>query len=483
MAERPDILIIMPDQMRADCMGCAGNDLIETPNLDRLAESGVRFSRCSSSSPVCMPARYSFVSGTYPHSHGMWSNAGCQDPFDETIFHRLRDAGYFTAHIGKSHFYQQGDMDARDWEPYMRARGYDHVHETAGPWANTRMRSYMTDHWQERGGLWDAYREDYRRRREHDGPAVWPSPHPVDEYQDSYVGRVARDFVSEYDRDEPMCMFVGFPGPHEPWDAPGEYAEMYDPEEMTDPIPPSEAPEWLSPAAREHHALLHSAPTDPADARRMAANYYGKITLIDRWIGEILHAQQTRRSLDETIVIVWSDHGEMLGDHGRVHKSVFFRSAVQVPLIVRWPGMGAGVVRDELCSQIDLFPTLLDGLGVEPSQRAMGRSLMSALRDEPAPGDQEALGEIDRYSMIQTPRYKYVVDDRGDGVQLFDTEEDPDETVNLCGREEMAGVEAEMRDRLLRFWARTQARRPFPTDRGVRERGTMPRMLTETTNH
>ena len=479
MPDQPDILILMPDQMRADCMGCAGNEAIETPNLDRLAADGVRFSHCCTSSPVCMPARYSFVSGTYPHNHGMWRNAGRQDPFDETIFHRLQDAGYYTAHIGKSHFYPHGDFHAREWEPYMQARGYDYVHETGGPWANVHMGSYLTDYWQERGGLWEAYQDDYQRRREADGAAVWPSPHSVEDYQDSYVGRVARDYAAGYDRDAPLCMFVGFPGPHSPWDAPGEYAEMYDPADMPDPIEAGDAPAWLSDAARAYHSRQHKGRFSANDFKLMAVNYYGKITLIDRWIGEILDAQDARRGLENTIVLFWSDHGEMLGDHNRISKSVFYGGALRVPLIVHWPGMDAGTVRDDLCSQIDLFPTLLDGLGIEPYPRPTGRSLLPALRGEALPGADEALSEIGEHTMIRTRLYKYVIDAHGDGIQLYDMEEDPRETVNLCGREDMASVEAEMRDRLLRMWARTQARRPFPTDRGVPGTGDMPRPFAD----
>ncbi len=480
MPDRPDILMIMPDQMRADCMGCAGNEAIETPTLDGLAESGVRLSHCCTSSPVCMPARYSFVSGTYPHNHGMWANHGRQDPFDETIFHRLQDAGYYTAHIGKSHFYPHGhEMHTREWEPYMHARGYDFVHETGGPWANARMPSYLTDYWQERGGLWEAYREDYERRRQADGAAVWPSPHSVADYQGSYLGRLARVYVAGYERDEPLCVYVGFPGPHMPWDAPGEYAEMYDPDAMPDPIQPQDAPAWLSEASREFHGYLRRDIFDEGEFKRMAANYYGKVSLLDRWIGDILQAQDARRGLDNTIVIFWSDHGEMLGDHQRINKCVFYRGALRVPLIIHWPGMDGGATRDELCSQIDLFPTLLDGLGLEPSKRAVGRSLLPALRGEEVPDDQEALSEVRDYTMLRTRRYKYVIDDQGEGIQLNDMEEDPEEVVNLCGREDMAEVEAEMRDRLLRMLARTQTRRPYPTDRGVPGKGEMPRPFAD----
>ncbi|MCD6361245.1 MAG: sulfatase-like hydrolase/transferase, partial [Armatimonadetes bacterium] len=450
---------LMPDQMRADCMGCAGNALIHTPNLDALAAESVRFTRACTTSPLCMPARAAFISGTYCHNHGMWGNVARLPAHDETIFHHLQRAGYFTAHIGKSHYYQHVAGDhLRDWQPYMHARGFDYVHETTGPWATAGTDSYMTDHWA-REGLLAAFRDDYERRRGNPA-ATWPSPLPVDEHPDSYVGREACRLLERCPDDRPLCMFVGFPGPHEPWDAPGEYAEMYDPDAMPSPIPASTVPEWLSEHAL-HYAMRgrHEDLSDD-DFARLGANYYGKISLIDHWIGRILDAQRARGRMDDTVIILWSDHGEMLGDHLRLHKTIFFESALRVPMMVRWPGLTrSGATCAEPVQQIDIFRTLLEGLELEPSQRALGRSLIPLLRGEEDP--REAISEVDHYTCLCTERYKYVMHDSGAGLQLFDLEEDPGEQENLCGREDARDLEIEMRDRMLNFIANTQVRMPW----------------------
>ena len=231
MSERPHILILMTDQQRADCIGCAGHPQIKTPHLDRLAAEGMRFSQAATVSPICMPARASFINGLYPHNHGMWTNVGEMPADDETVFHHLQRAGYLTAHVGKSHYYvhERKTRHLADREPYLHARGLEFVHETTGPWATCVTGSYLTDDWQTKG-LWEAYQRDYKQRERAPGgsnAATWPSPLPVEDFLDSYIGRQAVEFVESYEDDRPMCLFVGFGGPHDPWDAPGEYAEMY----------------------------------------------------------------------------------------------------------------------------------------------------------------------------------------------------------------------------------------------------------------
>jgi len=320
VSDRPHILILMTDQQRGDSMGCAGADPLRTPNMDRLAAEGVRFANAVTTCPLCMPARASFVSGLHCHSHGMWANRGQLPADDETFFQHLQRAGYYTAYVGKSHFYGHGNGDhLRDHEPYMHARGLDYVHETTGPWATTKCRSYMTDRW-EKLGLYEAFKDDYARRKGHH-TAAWPSPLPTEEFLDSYIGREAAEFVDGYDGTKPVCLFVGFGGPHEPFDAPGKYATMYDPAACPPAVPPEPIPSGLAPAARGYlqrrRGYLNGAEAiDPAAAAATRANYYGKISLIDDWFGRILDAFEGRGWLDDTLVVHWSDHGEMCGDHG-----------------------------------------------------------------------------------------------------------------------------------------------------------------------
>ena len=449
----------MPDQMRGDCMGCAGHPMVETPHVDGLAREGARFSRACTVSPLCMPARASFISGLYPHNHGMWHNAGQLPPHDETFFQSLQAAGYRTAHIGKSHYYPhtQG-LHLRDREDYMRARGFDYLHETTGPWATVTTDSYMTDDWQSKG-LLEAFRRDYEKRRKTGPCAVWPSPLPVDEFPDSYVGRKAVEWVDSCDADGPTCTFVGFGGPHEPWDAPGDYATKYDPDETPPPIPVPEAPAWLPEVVVERIDKKCIRGMTGDDIAKIRGNYYGKISLIDHWVGEILAAYERRGWLDNTLVVLWSDHGEMLGDHGRLHKSNFHESALRIPMILRWPGhVPAGMVSDALVETVDIFPTILDAAGQPPSKRCFGRSLWPALRGETQAVRDAVFSEVDHVSMVRTEHCKYAVTSDAHPIMLYDLAADPHEQVNLVDKPDAAELEAEMQDRLLDWLLKTQVR-------------------------
>lgn len=462
-ADRPNVLILMTDQQRADCMGCAGHPVLQTPNIDRIASEGLRFSHACTSSPICMPARASFISGLHPHNHNMWHNSGRLPEGEESLFRRLQQAGYRTAHTGKSHYYAHSGQHLRDEEPYMHARGFDDVHETTGPWATVTTDSYMTDHWDELG-LLDAFRDDYRKRREHEGIAVWPSPLPEAEFLDSYIGRTAKEYLEQYSRAEPFCLFVGFGGPHEPWDAPGRYAEMYDPAQMPSAIPPGEPGEWLAEHAAE--ALAHTEKHNLSDEviGAIRASYYGKISLIDDWFGELLGVLDDRGWTDDTLVVFWSDHGEMAGDHQRLHKSVFLESALRVPLMLRWPSrVEAGQECDALATTVDVCPTILEGLGIEVGRRCQGQSLWPVIEDAAAPLREAVFSEIAPaplgHIMVRTAEWKYAISAQGDGMMLYDLRSDPDEQTNLVGHPDYREVEAEMRDRILRFLSGAQPRR------------------------
>ena len=470
MADAPHILILMTDQQRADCLGCAGHPLLQTPNMDRIAAGGVRFENAVTTSPICMPARASFVSGLYCHNHGMWTNRGQLPAADETFFHHLQNAGYHTAYVGKSHYYgPHPGQHLRDHEGYMHARGIDYVHETTGPWMTVKIRSYMTDHW-EKLGLYKAYQEDYGRRRGTPW-ATWPSPLPEEEFLDSYVGRQAVAVVDGYDGDKPMCLFVGFGGPHEPFDAPGKYADMYAPAQCPPAIPAEPIPANLPPSAaayvRSREGFLRRADSIPVEKIAAArANYYGKISLIDHWVGRILDALAARGRLDETLVVLWSDHGEMAGDHGRFFKSCFYESSVRVPLILRWPGhIPAGAVRPHLAQTIDVFDTLLAAAGCEPSRRSLGQNLLPPCRDENASLREAAFSEIafgplsegnNLTTMVRTDRYKLAVNEAAEPLILFDLAEDPLEQNNLAGDPGRAELRAELGRRIYEWLLASQ---------------------------
>jgi len=444
----------MPDQMRADCISATGHPAIKTPNIDRLCAEGTRFPNAVTTCPLCMPARASFANGLYSHNHHMWRNAGHMPAEDETFFQLLQKAGYYTGHAGKSHYYEHvSGLHLMDMEGYMRARGLDYVHETTGPWATVQSRSYMTDEW-ERRGLYRAFLDDYAERREKGPLFVRPSPLPVELFMDSYIGAQAEKFLLEYDYSQPFCLFVGFGGPHEPWDAPGEYAAMYSPADMPVPIAAPEPPEWLPSAARERMLRgRHDIPPDTA--AKIQANYFGKISLIDHWVGRIISACEKRGIWDDLLVIFWSDHGEMLGDHARLHKNAFYESSILVPFMLRLPGkIAAGGVNTALVQQIDAFPTIVEAAGAEAGSRHLGRSLWPLL-DGSAKSVRDAvlsehanMGADDRNYMVRTERYKCAVDRHGRTFMLFDLNKDPFEQRNLAGHPEASVVENEMRELL-----------------------------------
>ena len=460
--KRPNILILMPDQLRADSMGCAGHPLIKTPNMDLLASESVRFSNAFTVCPICMPARASFVSGLYPHNHGMWTNVGQLPANDETFFHHLQDSGYYVAHVGKSHYHSHSGKNLRESEDYMHARGIDYVHETTGPWATVTTDSYLTEHWQEKG-LLKAFRDDYLKRRENGNRSVWSSPLPVDEFMDSYIGRKSVEFIDSYDEDKPFCLFVGFGGPHEPWDAPGEYATMYNPNETPAHIQPTEPGKWVTERGAQRMKLGRVGNMTEEEIRKIRANYYGKVSLIDHWFGEIFTAMQRRGWWDDTLVVFWSDHGEMAGDHLRLHKSVFYDSSVHVPLMVRLPGqINGGSTSNALVQNIDVYPTLLEAVDAEPSKRCFGKSLWSTLRDPNTEIQEAIFSEISsggyHNTMVCTEKYKYAMDHTGEGYMLYDVVEDPKEQNNLMGHPDFEKIQSECRDRILRFLVKTQCR-------------------------
>ena len=452
MTRKPHILILMTDQHRADCLGSAGHPQLRTPHLDRLAREGARFTQATTVSPLCMPARASFATGLYPHDHGMWRNRGALDLSNETLFQLLQKAGYFTAVVGKAHYYEhEPGTDLRDRENFMQALGFSYVHETAGQVASLRTASHLTDEWR-RLGLWDALQADYADRTKDEDQVVRPSVLPVDEFIDSYVGRKAVDFVDAYEDARALCLFVGFAGPHNPWDAPGPYGSMYAPADAPPPIPipalPATLPEYVEPGA----PFRHGPSLSRAVIAEIRANYYGKITLIDDQVGRILEAFERKGLLQDLLVVFIADHGEMLGDLGRIRKGLFYESSLRIPLLIRWPDkIRPGLVTDALVENIDVFPTLLEAAGVSTSTRHAGESLWPVLRGDTATARRSQLCESGRtlnHFMLRTPEYKLAVDARERPYLLFDLADDPDEQRNRAGDPAATSLESRLRDEL-----------------------------------
>ena len=441
---RPNIVFLFPDQQRGDTVGFAGNAVVRTPNLDRLAGEAVTFSRCVTNSPVCMPARMSLMSGKHPCEHGMWANNIDGDPATPNHVRNIRDAGYRTAQVGKVHLHvrRPGDGHAREHAHKMPAWGFEDTHELRDIMAYATADCYYTDFLRERGHL-DAFRSYMRvvvRGETERTMLPWETPPslvPADETLDMYTARKAVEWIDHYAGDQPFYLQVSFPGPHNPFDSPASDRALYDAEEM----PPAILDPGTGPVAprvrtsREGGRLQNMTATQD---RLMRAYYYAKVTHIDRGIGLVLDALERKGVMDDTWIVYTSDHGEMLGDHRCRNKAVFYEGALTIPLCIRPPGGTRGWRSRGLTDQLDVVETLLEIAGAPSLDGAEHRtSLAGRILDGPdAPGahrgKEAVFSEVMLFSMVRNDRFKLSVDSlTREPVDLYDMEEDPCELRNL----------------------------------------------------
>ena len=413
----PNILFLMTDQQRWDAMSCSG-DWVQTPNLDRIASEGIRFTNCVTTSPVCIPTRLSLATGLYPHNTHVWNNMNHQMPAETpTWMQAVRDAGYRTSLFGKTHLHPHSG-DLREREGLMNAYGLDDVNEIGGPRASANVLSHMTAMWEEKG-LWGAYRSDYRERFSTKPYLVRPSTLGLEDYADVYVGQQAKQYLQNYEQDEPWCCWVSFGGPHEPWDTPEPYASMYNPKDMPPAVPRPFAEK--RPRGHLDKMMRRMNPAfEPGEIGRLRANYAGNVTLIDDQIGEILDAIEARGELENTIIVHTSDHGEMNGDYGLIYKSNFLNGAVRIPLLVRTPdSTNAGSVCESPVEWIDIGPTLVEMVGGELEHRQFGKSLCPVLTQPEATHRDFAISEIEGEIMLLNREWKAALNADGEVYLLF----------------------------------------------------------------
>ena len=446
MAGAPNVVLVMSDQHRADMMGCAGDAGVLTPNLDRLAAEGVRFSRVSCQGPLCMPARASFMSERYVRDHGVYTNWAELASDSPTYAWALREAGYHTALVGKAHLYRDDTHAASHVDEHahrLEALGFAEVRETGDKFSGSTPNRY-TDHLRDRG-LLDAYLHHiadraYQGDNESGQNAtkrvpMWdatPMPVPLDAYIDVWHGREAVRWIAEYDRPAPFFLFVGFPGPHDPWDAPQAAIDRYNGEDVS--MPATTRRPRVEGTGR-YAALLNSflwlsdSDTMTDDAiRGMRRSYSADITMIDEAVGRIVAALDATGRLDDTWIIYTSDHGEMGGNHGLMSKCVLYEQAVRVPLIVRPPRGCSGRVVESRVAHVDV-PATVRQIADAPSIAASeGTSLLGYLVGEPPDPPPVLVSENWGFASFETDRHKIVVDeDACSPCQLFDLAEDPEE--------------------------------------------------------
>ena len=480
MTSRPNIVMIMADQHRADVMGCAGDVTVQTPRLDALAAEGLRFSRVSCQGPLCMPARASFLTERYVRDHGVYTNWTEVPEGWPTYLQALQSVGYHTVQLGKAHLVRDDVLEIAhvdELAPKLHAHGFTEVIESGDKFTRTANR-YL-DHLDERG-LLDRYRQhiadrSYQGENESGVGAtkvvsMWdatPSPVPLSDYIDTWHGDTAVRWIEQTDHPDPFFLFVGFPGPHDPWDAPAEAVERYGPSSPTAPTstmrPDVEAAGVYGGLLRGMLDLSDSDTMIDEAISDMRRAYFANISVIDDAVGRIVDAVAAR-GLDDTWIIYTSDHGEMGGNHRMMSKCVLYEQAVRVPLIIHPPGGCDPMVIDELVEQIDVPATIRAIAGAPEVARSDGRSLLGHLDGSAPEARTVSVSENWGFGSFETDRYRLVVDeDRAVPCQLFDLATDPFEDHNVVAEPGHAEVLAELMATIVQPFLATPPARPHPS--------------------
>ena len=395
----PHILIIYPDQMRADALSCAANPCIETPNMDRLAREGVRFHHAYTAFPLCCPWRASLMTGKYPHSHGLCANH-YPVPLDQVFLPQiLADHGYQTGYFGKWHL---NGGRKHDYVPPDQRLGF----ETFVGFS--RGHRYFQSIY---------YRNNDRK------------PFVSSRYEPDYQTDQLIDFMEgslSDPRNRPFFGMICYGPPHPPLTAPQEYLELF---------PPDDIP------------LRGNVPDDEATqrkAREFLAKYYGLVKSVDDDIGRILEWLDAADIADDTIVILVSDHGEMACEHGLMDKKIYYEASMRVPFILRFPRRleGGRIVNSLVDPSVDIMPTLLDICRIPAPRGVQGMSCVSLLD-----GSRASIRDAVYYEIcmeregpeafpvpergVRTLDWLYVRTERAPKA-LFDLKNDPLELTNLA---------------------------------------------------
>lgn len=446
-----NVVVMLADQLRADCLGCYGNRVVQTPHIDQLALNGIRFESAFAQHPQCVPSRSSLITGRYPHVNGAISNHVAMAPNEVTLPEYLQEHGFFTAAIGKVHLY-----------PLKERSSYQYTMLCGGQTSNRTTPAHLRSdyrHWLRANGYWETVCRHYANRelpayRENFQAVV--SPLPVEAYYDAWVGDRAVEFIRDQTLSrQPFYLFVGFPNPHNPFEPPEPYASMYDPADMTVPATFHSDLGGKPPQHRNYKAhgraslgLDFNALTEDK-LRRVIAHYYGSITLVDDQVGKIIGALEEARLMNDTIVVFLADHGELLGHHGMLLKSqdaypMLYDKSLHVPFIVSAPDVGAGPMVAPPVELVDYYPTLLDLLEIPIPPEVQGRSLAPAMRCEADNPVEFVFAESGAVKMVRGSRHKLVYYPGQPYGELYDLELDPLELRNLYDDGDHAAVRSRM---------------------------------------
>lgn len=450
MSQAYNVLLLMTDQQRADTLGCYGNEIIETPNLDWIASQGTVFTQAYTPSPSCIPARASLLTGMDPWNTGVLGMGKGQGPmgvgFEHTLPGEFAQAGYHTQGIGKMHFFPQRSLNGFQHtiiDESGRAEDPNFVSDYRAWFEKHRDGDYdITDH----GIDWNSWMARPYHAPEHLHPTNWTVNESI-------------GFLKRRDPSKPFFLKTSFARPHSPYDAPPYYFDLY----MNKKLPKPYIGNW---------ADIHDVPKDAADPNawrgkrkdeeihRARAGYYGLINHIDHQIGRLLTVMRKQDLLKNTIIIFCSDHGDMIGDHHLWRKTYAYEGSARIPFLVKLPD---SLMTEHVPSYVhqpvllqDIMPTLLDLADLQIPETVDGISLKDTLLQGEKPQREFIHGEHSTcYSeeqemqFVTDGKYKYIWFPRLGTEQLFNLQEDFSETKDLSKLEEHQELTAHYREKLV----------------------------------
>ena len=471
---QPNFIVLLTDQQRRDSLGCYGNQIAQTPNLDRLADEGVIFDNAFAANAICMPSRATLLTGRYPRTHGVITNGVPLSDDEITVGECLAGAGYATAAVGKTHLtpHSLGEFppgsgkvyagpETREWHssgkdyplPYC---GFQHMMTHQGHPGDG------THHYKELIAIDPTLPELWERENALEpptgAPSSWKSAMPEEHSSSVWIADKTIAFIDQFTGDgKPFFIQTGFPDPHFPYCPVAPWAGMYDPADV--PLP-NRSPEEVALKSEHYRRRLerfekslgyHPTEIPEAYVREIIAHTYGMVSQIDHNVGRIVKHLEDRGLADNTVIVFLTDHGEHLGDHHLIYKAVVYGELYHLPMIWWAPGRLADGRRiSELVSFIDFMPTILDLAGVAEPRGIQGRSIRPALVAQAFEGRDAVLVEDDDEDnrqfcrTIRTARYQMTYHLPGREGELYDMHEDPKQLVNRYNDAAYHNVKAEL---------------------------------------
>lgn len=461
--KRPNVLLVLCDDLRWNALSCMGHPHLKTPNIDNLAAEGLLFENSFCTTSLCSPSRASILSGLYAHAHGVTNNFTEYPDDMDTFPKRLDAAGYDTAYIGKYHMGENNDEPRPGFDYFVTHKGQGKYFDT-------------------------EFNFNGQGRK------------VVNGYYTTVVTDMAEDWIEKRSDDKPWMLMLGHKAPHSFYFPEPKYQKAFDDVEVNYPHSAYELddkPEWIQKRLTTWHGIYgpifdwrkefpDTSAASVMDFQSMVRAYWGTILSVDDSMGRLVALLKKRGELDNTVIIFMGDNGLLEGEHGMVDKRTMHEASIRVPLVIRYPGLNTGKpkrVSEQVLNE-DIAPTICELAGAEPMSNVHGKSMVQMLSGK---NENWRKGWFYHYNYekqfpytpnvrgIRTDRWKYIRYPHGDGspdrhmAELYDMQSDPGEKHNLIDAPEHRARVAQLRKQLDELMAANGIKEDkMPMDEGIK---------------